>query len=1005
MCLYLVIYVFALNITYFTLCFILKFLLNCEPKYPKMTYFNTILTFIFLLSYVLGCAVANASDGYVPVRNFTVSDYSGNAQNWGAVQDSLGRVYVANGYGMLCYDGGMWHLYHLPNYTSVRSLLYDKDTGRIYAGGSEEFGYFSSKSPDGALVYTSLSDKLDQLHPSLTEVWRIIKADGRIWFQGDYHFFGYDGQSLVTYDTKSRIAHSAEVGGRVYVALDNGGMLRMNNGRMQPVSGLDAIAGTKIVTMLPWEDEGKMLIGTSFDGLFIYDGNRAEKYTCDIDGFLKRNQLFCASSQGEDYVFGTVNHGAVVKNFTTGRVEYINKDVGLLNNTVLAADFDYAGNIWLSLDYGLGYAVYNTPVWSITGVSGPIGAGYASLVMGNRIYLGTNQGLFTARYPLESTPSPAKFEQLLRGQVWSINNYGNTIFVGSDAGAYVSEGGERFYKIDGLDGTTRIRLLNGSDDRALALTYHGFQLLGRINGRWTALGRLDGYDDIAADFVQDKFGDIWLAHWRKGVFRLRYNDKSATFGQCRLFDHDSGLPDDKNTSLVIYKERVVVSTQGGYYYFNAKNEDMRPDTEVADIFGGGIVGSFRALGDSVMAVIDSKGISMAVLGRNGKFNVDTTSLRNIGNKLIPGYTDLYRMPDGKMLLSGYEGFWCINPGHDVDRHPVTLPFVSSVTANGDSLVYRASVEVVSGELPRLEVSYNINNLRFNFGCADYCSPDGVEYSSYLEGYDNEPSDFTTEKSREYTKVPNGKYTFHLRSKNLHTGMINDASLEVVILPPWYKTIFANIMWVLLVILLSVGVYMLISRRITKSRKALEKRKEEEYAALEMQARHDSMVKDMEIATLRSEHLEQDIKHKSQELCDTTRNLIHKNEVLQDISEKLKYISELLASDMGHAAAQRKLAKIQQMIDYNLSHDNDWAQFAGSFDVVYSNFTKRLMELHPNLSISDKRLCCYIRMGLSSKEIAPLINISSKSVEMARYRVRKKLGLAVGDSLTNYLDAL
>ena len=71
--------------------------------------------------------------------------------------------------------------------------------------------------------------------------------------------------------------------------------------------------------------------------------------------------------------------------------------------------------------------------------------------------------------------------------------------------------------------------------------------------------------------------------------------------------------------------------------------------------------------------------------------------------------------------------------------------------------------------------------------------------------------------------------------------------------------------------------------------------------------------------------------------------------------------------------------------------------------MYANYTQRLMELHPNLSASDKRLCCYIKMGLSSKEIAPLINISHKSVEMARYRLRKKMELAPDASLTTYLD--
>lgn len=985
--------------------YFIKIFINLQPKYREMTYFNTILTFTFLLMHIVGCAAANASDGYVPVRNFSIADYSGSAQNWGCVQDALGRVYVANGYGMLCYDGSSWRRYNLPNYTSVRSLLFDDARGCIYAGGSEEFGYFSSEKPDGGLEYTSLSGKTGLLHPGLTEVWNIFRTGDMVWFQGDYHIFRYDGNAIKTYDTKSRITYATAIDNRVYIALDNGSILLMTGERLQPLPGLERLAGKKIVALLPYREKNNILIGTSLDGLYLYNGEHASEFNTDINDFLKKNQLFCASERDNNYVFGTVNYGAVVKNFVTGRIEYINRAVGLLNNTVLAADFDFIGNLWLSLDYGLGYAVYNTPVWNITGISGPIGAGYASLVKGNTIYLGTNQGLYTAQYPLESTPSPAKFEQLLHGQVWSINDYGNTIFVGSDAGAYASDGTGGFYKIEGLDGTACIRPLHGVPDRALALTYQGFRLLGKDGSRWKALSPLKGYDDIAADFVQDRFGDIWLAHWRKGVFRLRYNDKAETFGQTRLFDRKSGLADDKNTSVTIYKDRVVVSTPQEFYYFDYNTEEMRPFGEITEIFGAGTKGSFRALSDSVLAVTDNSGIRLAILGSDGKYRVDSTSLRSIASKLIPGYSHLYQMPDGKMMLSGYEGFWCVGTGPRQDSHAGLRPFISTVTANGDSLVYMAPVTGRTNDNQPLKVPYSLNTLHFNFGYADYCSADCVEYSSFLEGYDKAPSDFSTEKSREYTRIPDGRYTFRLKARNLQTGDITETGLEITVMPPWYRTLWAYIIWGLLLLLLVAGIYRLTLMRVTKSRRALEKRKEEEYAALEIKATHDAMIKDMEIATLRSEHLEQDIRHKNQELYDTTRNLIHKNEVLQDIAGKLRNISEMLSSAPGNSTVQRKLSKIQQMIDYNLSHDNDWAQFSGNFDIVYSNFTKHLMELHPNLSISDKRLCCYIRMGLSSKEIAPLINISIKSVEMARYRVRKKIGLAAGDSLTSYLNSL
>lgn len=191
--------------------------------------------------------------------------------------------------------------------------------------------------------------------------------------------------------------------------------------------------------------------------------------------------------------------------------------------------------------------------------------------------------------------------------------------------------------------------------------------------------------------------------------------------------------------------------------------------------------------------------------------------------------------------------------------------------------------------------------------------------------------------------------------------------------------------------------------MARTRRAIEQRKKEEVEALEIKSRHDSMLQEMEIVKLKSDQLEQDIVHKGQQLSNTTTNLISKNELLQEISSHIKQLSE--SREASNKGVQKALIKIQDIINKSISSDSDWENFSQNFDVVYANFSTRLTERHPDLSVTDKRLCCYLRMGLTSKEIAPLVNITVKSVEMARYRVRKKLGLSPNDSLNSYLDSL
>ncbi len=456
--------------------------------------------------------------------------------------------------------------------------------------------------------------------------------------------------------------------------------------------------------------------------------------------------------------------------------------------------------------------------------------------------------------------------------------------------------------------------------------------------------------------------------------------------------------------MTTFKGRTIFSTSAGFYHYDALTDKIVPDGELGEIFPRGTAGSLRVLSDSVLAVLENSGIDIAILGKDGHYRADTTTFKTMRGNIIPGFSHLDLIGEGQLLVSTQDGFWNIDPRRSGRAGEEPRPFVSAVYANRDSLIYRTpTVRGAAGGA--LIVPYSLNSLRFDFACPEYRSEAGVEFSSYLKNYDSDWTPFSPEASREYTRLPEGSYTLYLRSRNSRTGNVEETSFELKVRPPWYKSGTAKAAYISLAALALLTIYWLLRRWIWRTRRDLELKKERELDAVRRQTEQESLVKDFEIATLKSEQLEQDIKHKSQELSSTTMNLIRKNEILQEIATKLAKIQELSATEIGAPAAQRMLAKIQSSIEESISHDNDWKTFNQNFDIVYANYTKRLMELHPNLSAADKRLCCYIKMGLSSKEIAPLINISYKSVEMARYRLRKKMNLPAEASLTAYLDNL
>lgn len=184
---------------------------------------------------------------------------------------------------------------------------------------------------------------------------------------------------------------------------------------------------------------------------------------------------------------------------------------------------------------------------------------------------------------------------------------------------------------------------------------------------------------------------------------------------------------------------------------------------------------------------------------------------------------------------------------------------------------------------------------------------------------------------------------------------------------------------------------------------MKEQKEREMKEQEKKFLLEAKEKEKEIIALKNQRLQYELRHKSQELADSTMNLIRKNEILTDIIQNLNKISSALNKNKEHQAIFNELKKIQEEIKSNIEHDNNWKKFEENFDLVYENYLKRLTETYPSLTITDKKICAYLKMGLSSKDIAPLLNMSYRSVEMSRYRLRKKMNLDRNMSLSEFLQ--
>ncbi len=909
----------------------------------------------------------------------------------------------ANNHGLIVFDGENWQIHPVANYTSVRSLAFDAKKLCVYAGASDEFGYFDINTATFNVEYHSLSKLLPANMRMFGEIWKIhLLPSGEVLFQGREHLFSLrQGNKLITLKTAGAIDNSVLVGDRVYVSTKTG-IYIYHGGKLSPLPGTGNLTGKRVSGVVQYN--GKVMFVTMSDGLFIYDGHTATPFELDISPLLKDNNVFCAAA-GKRYIgFGTIKNGLIVKDLQTGSNYYVNTNTGLQNNTVLSMSFDSLDNIWLGLDMGLSYVMLESSYGNLLGANNTIGTGYTSAISGNQLYMGTNQGLFSIPFPLQNSILPPKAQTVegVVGQIWSLQNIDGTLLCGANDGAYVVGAGT-VRRIDGLGGTWGFRKLNDHPGYLLTCDYDGLAVLKQEGGSITLHSRLSNFHEASGNFEQDSDGSIWLSHWHKGVWHFRLSDDMTRVENLEYYHNGAGLVADDNNLVCKIDGRVYVSSVDGFHQYDERNRKLKHCDWMNNLFNTyGEALHVTQAPDGMIIAYKADYLAVAERQHNGKYQSRQVGYGNMVQQMQMGLGNIGFLENRQIVLNSNNGFFVMRP-QKKDAAKTNHVMVSRIysTNTGDTLVYMRCPELVKEEVV---LPHSLNSIRIEYVMPEYRGEKGVLYSCYLEGYEKEMSTMSHSSSKEYTKLEKGKYIFHVKARNLVDGTESESQIVIRILPAWYETWWAYLLYIILIVTGMWALLRYMNLRAEKELRKVKKEKERQMKEQQMEFHLAEEKKEKELAKLRSKQLEVELKHKSSELSDSAMNLVRKNDMLQAIDQNMEQLSESVRREETKARLVKKIGDIRKEIKMHMNDDDNWNKFEENFNLVYDNFSQKIMEAFPQLKKSDLKLCVYLRMGLSSKEMASLLNTSVRSIETARYRLRKKLDIDTGSNLTDFIQS-
>lgn len=457
---------------------------------------------------------------------------------------------------------------------------------------------------------------------------------------------------------------------------------------------------------------------------------------------------------------------------------------------------------------------------------------------------------------------------------------------------------------------------------------------------------------------------------------------SPDMASVAFLENSPVLEKGSNSGLITYKNNILYGFEGGILRYDAVKERFLKDSTLSPMIAGNQYLSGK------MVVTDNGNRLWTFSKENIQFVQNekisgtpvTTQIayNNILRKTKAGYENIHQIGKTTYLMGTTEGYVIIDLSkiknhttHSVRINNIYIKVANKITRTG---IYSEGKFHASQK-----------NINFEFSTPYFDNTQEIFYRHILNnGKDGYWSDWNSTATASFENLSFGDYTFSVQSKIGGQISENTAVYHFIIDRPLFLTNTALILYLISLIIIAIAIHKLYKRHYSKQQNRLivEAKNKLEIKLLENDKKFTKFI---------NERLQQDIISKNKELASITMGMVKKNELLNNIKKEIKKFK--------NESAVKSVIKI---IDSSLNDKDDWNIFEEALKNFDQGLVKRLKQMHSTLTHDELKLCVYLRLNLNTKEIAPLLNISPKSVEMKRYRLRKKLNLGHDDNLYDYI---
>ncbi len=885
------------------------------------------------------------------VENYTKSNYQGDNQIWNVVQGKDNAMYFANNHYLLRYDGVIWEKYTLPNKTIIRSIMIEGD--KIYSGSYKEFGYWYRK--EGKMHYVSITKNLRLFdEKDNEEIWKIFKFNGSIYFQSFNDVFIYNGKQIRKIRFPFLISYCFVVDKNLYVASVEKGVFKMDDSKIANPKGWDALKNCVVHAMEKYHK--KTYIFTQKKGIFIVENGVLKPWNNSFNEVLKAATINIAKFiKNDKLVLGTGNKGVFIYDFKTDSYKNIDRNNVLMNNSVLSIGFDKENDLWLGLDNGIAHVEVNSPVSIFYDNSGILGSVYSVATTNKGYLIASNHGVF------EFDSGKFKMIPNTQGQAWNITKNGNKYIIGHNDGTFCYENGS-LVKTNNVSGGWNLSK-SSINNTCFQSTYSGILAYDDIS-KLAEYKKIDGISKPIKYVSQNKKNEIFAADNYRGLYRVLYSDKYQT-RKVENITQKSNIENDFGVKIFEFRNEILFLINNLWYTYNSITNKLEENELFNDNFKN--ISDVVAIDENHFMVLQD-GILYHIYASGNKFVWNIIQEKYYKGKLINDNLRIFKTQN-HYLLNLDDGFISLQLKYSNNQNTnlkieafnegVLLPEDSKIKYNTE-----VKINVISGiyGASKPNLFYTINNSK--------------DFFPIYEGH---------------ILLNNLSSGFHSVSVYKHDGVHYDkiCNFDFRVAQPWYFSV-----WMILLYLLLVSAMLFLYYKWNKLRyiqklklQAEELKHQREILEMELKAENELNIQEYE-----KHILELELQTKSSEVAGKSLSIAKQSEMIENIQS-------ILDSEKDF---NKLRSEIKKAIKINEVNKHEWETFETNLNQIHNEFITTLSKKFPKLTPKDIKLCVYLKMNLSSKEIAPLMNISFRGVELHRYRLRKKLNLTQEENLSKFL---